>query len=33
VEAIQDGRIKPGDLVLMEAIGGGFVWGSAVVRW
>ncbi len=33
VEAIEDGRIKPGDLVLMEAIGGGFVWGSAVVRW
>ncbi|MBT3628055.1 MAG: 3-oxoacyl-ACP synthase, partial [Rhodospirillaceae bacterium] len=33
VEAIQDGRIKPGDLVVMEAIGGGFVWGSAVVRW
>ena len=32
-EAIQDGRIKQGDLVLMEAIGGGFVWGSAVVRW
>ena len=33
VEAIQDGRIKAGDLVVMEAIGGGFVWGSAVVRW
>ncbi len=33
VEAIGDGRIKPGDVVLMEAIGGGFVWGSAVVRW
>ena len=33
VEAIHDGRIKPGDMVLMEAIGGGFVWGSAVVRW
>lgn len=33
VEAIEDGRIKAHDLVLMEAIGGGFVWGSAVVRW
>lgn len=33
VEAIEDGRIKSGDVVLMEAIGGGFVWGSAVARW
>ncbi len=33
VDAIEDGRIKTGDVVLMEAIGGGFVWGSAVVRW
>ena len=33
VEAIEDGRIKSGDVVLMEAIGGGFVWGSAVVCW
>lgn len=33
VEAIEDGRIKPGDVVLMEAIGGGLVWGSALVRW
>lgn len=33
VKAIQDGRIKAGDLVVMGAIGGGFVWGSAVVRW
>ena len=31
--AIADGRIKPGDLVLMEAMGGGFTWGSALVRW
>jgi len=29
---IADGRIKPGDLVLMEAMGGGFTWGSALVR-
>ncbi len=30
--AIEDGRIKPGHLVLMEAMGGGFTWGSALVR-
>lgn len=31
-EACGDGRIKPGDLVLMEALGGGLTWGSALVR-
>lgn len=31
--ATQDGRIKPGDLVLLEAIGGGLTWGAALVRW
>ena len=31
--AVQDGRIKPGNLVLLEAMGGGFTWGSALVRW
>jgi 3-oxoacyl-[acyl-carrier-protein] synthase-3 len=31
--AIQDGRIKRGDLVLLEAMGGGFTWGAALVRW
>lgn len=30
--AMQDGRIKPGDLVLMEALGGGFTWGAVLVR-
>jgi len=30
---IKDGRIKEGDLVLLEAMGGGLSWGSAVVRW
>ncbi|PCH85895.1 MAG: 3-oxoacyl-ACP synthase [Piscirickettsiaceae bacterium] len=30
--AIRDGRVKPNDVVLMEAFGGGFVWGSALVR-
>ena len=32
-EAKADGRIKEGDLVLLEAMGGGFTWGSAVLRW
>jgi 3-oxoacyl-[acyl-carrier-protein] synthase-3 len=31
--ACKDGRIKQGDLVMLEAIGGGFTWGSALVRW
>lgn len=30
-EAVRDGRIQPGQLVLMEAFGGGFTWGSALV--
>jgi 3-oxoacyl-[acyl-carrier-protein] synthase-3 len=30
--AVRDGRVKPNDVVLMEAFGGGFVWGSALVR-
>ena len=29
---VEDGRIKPGQMVLMEAMGGGFTWGSALVR-
>lgn len=32
-EATADGRIKPGDLVLMEAMGGGLTWGAGLVRW
>ena len=31
--AVADGRVKQGDLVLLEAMGGGFTWGSALVRW
>ncbi|GBQ87210.1 beta-ketoacyl-ACP synthase III [Asaia krungthepensis] len=31
-EAVRDGRIKPGDLVLLEALGGGLTWGSALLR-
>ena len=33
ITAIEDGRIKKGDLVLMEAMGGGFTWGASLVRW
>ncbi|MCH9000616.1 MAG: 3-oxoacyl-ACP synthase, partial [Proteobacteria bacterium] len=32
-EAVRDQRIRSGDLILMEAMGGGFTWGSALVRW
>jgi len=30
---VRDGRIKPGHLVLCEAMGGGFTWGAALIRW
>lgn len=32
-EAVKDGRIQRGDLILMEALGGGLTWGSALVRY
>jgi 3-oxoacyl-[acyl-carrier-protein] synthase-3 len=31
--AVKDGRIKKGDLVLLEAMGGGFTWGAVLLRW
>jgi 3-oxoacyl-[acyl-carrier-protein] synthase-3 len=31
--AVGDGRIKKGDLLMLEAMGGGFTWGSALLRW
>lgn len=31
--AVSDGRIKEGDLVMLEAMGGGFTWGSVLLRW
>jgi len=31
--AVADGRIKQGDLVLLEAMGGGLTWGAALLRW
>ncbi len=30
--AVRDGRIKPGDLIVLEAMGGGFTWGASLVR-
>jgi 3-oxoacyl-[acyl-carrier-protein] synthase III len=32
-QAVRDGRIKPGQLVVLEAMGGGFTWGAAAIRW
>lgn len=32
-EAVRDGRVKRGDLLILEAMGGGLTWGSALVRW
>jgi len=31
--AVEDGRIKKGDLILLEAMGGGFTWGAILLRW
>ncbi|MCD8573680.1 MAG: 3-oxoacyl-ACP synthase, partial [Gammaproteobacteria bacterium] len=31
--AVRDGRVKRGDLVLLESFGGGLVWGSALIRY
>jgi 3-oxoacyl-[acyl-carrier-protein] synthase-3 len=33
VTAVKDGRIKQGQLVLLEAMGGGFTWGAGLIRW
>ena len=32
-EAVGDGRIKRGDLVMLEAMGGGFTWAASLIRW
>ena len=32
-EAVRDGRVKSGDLILLGALGAGLVWGSALIRW
>jgi 3-oxoacyl-[acyl-carrier-protein] synthase-3 len=31
--AVKDGRVKPGHLIMLEAMGGGFTWGSVLLRW
>ncbi len=31
--AVKDGRIKSGDMVMIQAMGGGFTWGAALIRW
>jgi 3-oxoacyl-[acyl-carrier-protein] synthase-3 len=31
--AVRDGRIKPGQNILLEAVGGGFTWGAVLIRW
>jgi len=31
--AVRDGRIKPGQNILMEAVGGGFTWGAVLIKW
>ncbi len=31
--AVEDGRIKPDDLVMIQGMGGGFTWGAALIRW
>ncbi|MEK7771245.1 MAG: beta-ketoacyl-ACP synthase III [Pseudomonadota bacterium] len=31
--AVRDGRIQPGQLVLLEGVGGGFTWGAVLLRW
>ncbi|MCA1297208.1 beta-ketoacyl-ACP synthase III [Stappia indica] len=32
-QAVRDGRIQPGHLVMLEAMGGGFTWGASILRW
>jgi len=32
-EALKQGRIKEGDIVVLVAFGAGFTWGAAIIRW
>ena len=32
-DAVMNGKIKKGDTVLLAAMGGGFTWGSSIIRW
>jgi len=31
--AVRDGRVQPGQHILLEGVGGGFTWGAALIRW
>jgi len=31
--AVRDGRIKTGQNILLEAVGGGFTWGAILIKW
>ena len=31
--AVRDGRIKAGQNILLEAVGGGFTWGAVLIKW
>jgi 3-oxoacyl-[acyl-carrier-protein] synthase-3 len=31
--AVRDGRVRPGNLVLLQGVGGGFTWGSVLARY
>ncbi|MCX5709847.1 MAG: 3-oxoacyl-ACP synthase, partial [Candidatus Omnitrophica bacterium] len=33
VEAVRSGRVKKGDIILLDAFGAGLVWGACVIRW
>jgi 3-oxoacyl-[acyl-carrier-protein] synthase-3 len=33
VEAVKEGRIKKGDVVVLDAFGAGLVWGAIVIEW
>jgi 3-oxoacyl-[acyl-carrier-protein] synthase-3 len=32
-EAVRDGRVRPGQHILLEGVGGGFTWGAVLLRW
>jgi 3-oxoacyl-[acyl-carrier-protein] synthase-3 len=31
--SVREGKVKPGQMVLMAALGGGFAWGAALAKW
>ena len=32
-EAVREGRVQPGDVVVLAAFGSGFTWGASILRW